>query len=393
MYRAWLVELFVCVLFALVPALALDSQPSLKEEGRPPSGAEPCDASVYPCHRVHELADRALDHWLRGDWEPPNALLLSFAEEWSDSLAYLIASALDQAQVTLLVDPTTTTQSQIQRWFQEFNLPAEEVHVRWIRLDSSWVRDYGPLQLLPARGYHGDPIWLDTEYVPERQDDDAVPSALAPELGVEIAASPLPLQGGAIISNGRGLCAVTIEYCLEMGIDFEDAAFMDSLLEQVGCQVVALLPDLRDDPTRHVDMFAQFLAEDVVAVARVEGPENAEDASRMDEAALGLQEAAERLGMRLRVIRIPMPYFGAGKYLTYLNGLRLPESFMVPSYRDAPDEMEAAAYSLLSEALPGTGLVTVPADKIISRSGSLHCISLGLTLPDGVKRPALPGGR
>jgi agmatine/peptidylarginine deiminase len=77
---------------------------------------------------------------------------------------------------------------------------------------------------------------------------------------------------------------------------------------------------------------------------------------------------------------VPVPYFGDGKYRTYVNGLALGTEFVAPSYADVPKEIESRAYRVLSTAMPGTNVVAVPADDMIALFGSVHCISLGLAL-------------
>ncbi|MFH0899199.1 MAG: agmatine deiminase family protein [Pseudomonadota bacterium] len=337
-----------------------------------------------PRARIYEHADRNLGHRLRGDWEPPNALLLAYSEQWADSLADLVAIAQDQTRVFLLANPAKNTSLQIQTWILRSGLGNGKVSLLWIGHDTPWIRDYGPLEIVRRDGDHS---WLDADYSDSRPADDAIPSVLASRVGVPVEPLPFHLAGGAIISNGLGLCATTIEYCRENNIDFDDPAIMDPLLETLGCQLLALLPALKDEKARHIDMFAQFLAADVVAVADVRTTDSHEDAERMDEAARGLKEAAARLGSDLRVARVPLPYLGEGKYRTYVNGLRLRTSFVAPSYRDVPDDIEASAYRALADTLSGIEVVVVPADNVIRLLGSLHCISLGLTFPENRTEP------
>src|SRR5262245_64107535 len=127
-------------------------------------------------------------------------------------------------------------------------------------------------------------------------------------------------------------------------------------------------------------MFAQFLALDVVAVAEVDPKQSPLDAKRMDVAASALIEAAMRLGMKLDVVRVPLPYLGDGEYRTYLNGLPLQNTYLAPSYSDVDRPVEERAFEALSRAMPKMNVVAVPADPMIRVLGALHCVSLGLTV-------------
>jgi len=341
-----------------------------------------------PLSCFHELRHRGLGHRLRGDWEPPDVLLLAFTERWSESLADLAAIAEGQTRVFLLADPAKHSPTEVRSWVSRHGLDPERVVPLWLGHDTPWVRDYGPLQVIRE---DGEPEWLDARYVQARPADDAIPPLLASRFGVPWEPVPIRLAGGAVISNGRGLCASTIEYLRESELDVEDPGLMDPLLEKLGCRVLAVVPGLVAEKAHHIDMFAQFLAADLVAVGDVDPAEGEEDAGRMNEATRGLVEAAARLDINLRVVRVPLPYLGSGKYRTYVNGLRLRNEFVVPSYSDVQEEVQLRAVQAISEALPGVGVVPVPADKVIALLGSLHCISLGLALPrEGGRSPSLP---
>jgi agmatine/peptidylarginine deiminase len=346
------------------------------------------DRATPPEHsQIYELASADPGRRLRGDWEPPDVLFLAFTDAWPEVLADLVAvvSSAGQTQVELLVDPNTYPDETVQQWMDAFDLPADALRIIPLPIDTPWVRDYGPFEVRTA---DGDRVWLDGDYAPPRPNDDAVPPALAALFGVRFEPLAAPLEGGALISNGRGLCVMTAEYIVENGVDLDEAQPRDALLGQMGCREIAAVPALADERTHHADMLAQFLAPDLVAVADVSRVESAEDAARMDEAARGIEEAARRQSLDLHVVRVPLPYLGEGRYRTYLNGVRLSTELVVPSYRDVPDTVEASAYRILSQALPGTNVVAVPADDVIQHLGSLHCITAGVSPAE----PSCPRG-
>jgi agmatine/peptidylarginine deiminase len=321
---------------------------------------------------------------LRGDFEPPEAFVVAFTEQWSEPLADLIAIASAEAEVYLLADPAQTSSARLDEWIRGADLDPGSVHVEWLPLDSAWVRDYGPVEV---REPDGQAVWLDAHYTRTRPHDDAVPERLGRDLGATVEPVAATIQGGAVVSNGQGVCAMTLEYVAEAGIDLaEDATSKDAFFTRLGCRVFAVVPGLADDQTHHADMFAQFLAPDVVAVAEVVGVRSLDDEARMDEAVRGLAAAAARLGQRLRVVRVPLDYEGDGKYRTYLNGVHLHGQFVVPSYADVPPDVEALARARLSAAMPGTSVIAVPASEVIDFQGSLHCISLELSLPRSTGR-------
>lgn len=368
-------------------ALALDPRSAPIEDGSPEELSCPEGDALendIPRTRIFEAWNQSPGRRMRGDWEPPDAILMTFNRDWSDTLADLIAIGQAQTGVFLMADPDTSTIEEIRDWIARRDLDPDGVEILWVPYDTPWIRDYGPLQVM----VHGEPVWLDADYGSSRPEDDALPPALAGLVGASVEPLPFRLDGGAIVANGTGLCASTLEYFQLAHIDTNDAAVMNRLLDLLGCHVLALVPALSHEKTHHADMLAQFLAPDQVAVAEVRGAGAPDDERRMNEAVRGLTEAARRLGVRLRVARVPVPYVGGGNYRTYVNGVRLATDFVVPGYRDVAKPIAEAAYRALSEALPGTNVVVVPADEVIPLFGSLHCMTLGVTLP----RPRKPSG-
>lgn len=332
-------------------------------------------SSSKPPQKIFHLPG-PLPRLQRADFLPPDAVVFAFESKWLDELAGMLSISAAETKIELLVDPLMNTEDEVRAWLSSIAVPAEEVHLVPAVMDSPWVRDYGPLQVFE----HDRVVWLDPFYGTARPHDDAVPAALAASLHAELEVLPTRFDGGALISDGRGFCASTSDYFSENAIDLDDEAERDALFRQLGCETMVLVPSLIEERTRHVDMIAQFLSEGVLAVAEVDPAESPEDAVRMDEAAALLSSAAAQRGIALRVVRVPLFYRGLGEYRTYLNGLKLRSSYLVPSYDDVPRRAEARAQAILSDALAGVAVVPISADKMIDRLGALHCISLGLSL-------------
>lgn len=316
---------------------------------------------------------------LRGDWEAPDALVIAMTEP-SDTHAALLLAALREVD-TFVLSPPEEEDAAV-AWLASV-VQEEGIGLLSVGLDSDWVRDFGPLQVeVDGEGL----LWLDGAYYLDRPLDDAVPVLLGEALRVPVESLDLPIEGGAIISNGQGLCASTLESFEVFGLDVSDPdarMLLEELLDQLGCQAWALVPALRHDPTSHVDMLAQFLDPHRVLVAEVEPAEAPEDAARLDEAVRGLELAAEALGQPLEVIRVPTPVdVGQKLYFTYVNGTRLGESFLVPSYEATAVADEERAYLTLERALGNVELVPIPADEFIALNGAVHCLTLGVALPE-----------
>ena len=103
-----------------------------------------------------------------------------------------------------------------------------------------------------------------------------------------------------------------------------------------------------------------------------------------------MQQAAAALGQGLEVVRVPLVADG-GAYFAYLNGTRIDDVYLVPSYRAVPRALQRRAYKALQAAMPGVTLVPVPSDEMVELGGAVHCITLGLSWASG-RWGQRPGG-
>lgn len=316
---------------------------------------------------------------LRGDFETPDAMIIAMTEP-SDTHATLLLAAASHVD-TFVLSPQDREELALS-WVEQVAV-FDAVGVLEAELDSDWVRDFGPLQVeVDGAGL----LWLDPSYYPERPHDDVVPRVLSDALGVPLETLDLPIEGGAIISNGAGLCASTLETfdLFGMAPDDEDARLaVQELMQQMGCDAWALVPALANDPTSHIDMLAQFLSHDVLLVAEVDALDAPIDAERLEEAVHGFEMAAEALGQPLRIIRVPTPVVPAQDlYFSYVNATRLGSAFLVPSYEMVSPAQEEAIFGVLAQALgDSTQLIPIPADEFIALNGAVHCLTLGVGLP------------
>lgn len=321
---------------------------------------------------------------LRGDFEPPATLVIAYEEDWLDSIQQIISAAEGQARVLLLATRAQTQTSDLQHI-------AAPVHVDVLArdLDSPWVRDYGPLQT-----YEVDtgPLWLDFSYAWDRPVDDRFPSALSTRLHARVEHPTFELDGGAVISNGGGLCALTRTSLIDAGFTEPDSAERELFLADLGCHATAILPVIPNEPTGHADVVAQFLAPDLVMVAWLDPEANADVSRALDVAAKHLQSAAELADYPLLVVRVPIQRSG-DTFFSYVNATRLRTRLLVPRFNEMPEELEKEAYSALATALPGVSVVPIEADVMVQLGGAVHCVTLGIGPTQQLLAPPLRRAR
>jgi len=331
------------------------------------TGLPPADASSPPYAVTVELGAKPT-YLLRGDFERPDTVGLVFDPDWGDLLHDLVAHiAASGAQPWLIFDDEDSDED-IDAWYSG-NVDLVALRVRHFQapVDSVWIRDWGPIQSWDRRGR---PHFLDAPYSDDRPDDDAVPAEMARHMKLPIDSFPYAIDGGALASNGQGLCASTMEFFVhwELSPSFE-------MLDELGCERLVLVPALIDEDTRHVDLIMQFVDADTLVVQRVDASVDPANAARLDQAAAAMIDAAAGLGLDLAVERIPMRPPQSGVAYAYVNGLPLSDRYLMPVFGDADFDREARL--ALGTAMPDKTIVDIDVAAIGNLGGALHCLSLG----------------
>lgn len=314
--------------------------------------------------------ERVPDSLLRADFEPPDTLVLVYDSAWESSIERAVALAGRRTRVLVL--PSEEERVADARAF------ARRVGATYVPLmvDSPWVRDFAPFQ----RGPSGRRVWVGYEYSTERPLDNSLPQRLSTLARMPLEVGPGRLDGGAVVSNGAGLCAITDMSLNDTQLDLDQRSERERLLRSLGCSEMAVLPALPREETGHADMVAQFISPDTVLFAQADSTAHPREHAVLEEGARRLQEAGSYLPGGLRIVRVPME-IRDGAHYSYVNGLRLHDAFLVPSYRRVPRRIEALAYARIRGAL-SVDVETVPiaADEMIERAGAIHCITAGLNL-------------
>jgi agmatine/peptidylarginine deiminase len=316
---------------------------------------------------------------LRGDYEPPEVLVVVYDTDWVAPLEQIVQVARQEVSV-LVMGMELDDPQLVADWARQVGAPLLPFVV-----DTPWVRDFAPFQRkLPG----GDVLWLDFSYSPQRARDDVFPAFLAQTLNVTHAPSVIPLDGGAVVSNGEGVCAITERSLRETLVDLDAAEARELLLEELGCRDLAVVPALAEEETGHVDMFVQFTRHDRAVVASIDPIAEPQAAAVFEETTARLKRAAEVLGLALEIERVPM-VIREGRFFSYINGTRLPASYLVPSYVSVDPWIELEAHAALARSMPGVKLVPVGADRMIDRAGAIHCLTSGVWLPSPKPAPLL----
>jgi len=268
-----------------------------------------------------------------------------------------------------------------------------------IATNDAWLRDTGPVFLLPPSGSGLPPAAVTFRWnawggkYPPWDDDARVSRALAGRLGLPVFDGGIVLEGGAIETDGDGTLLVN-ERCV---VDARRNPGLDrTALERV---LTAMLGVERvlwtggelagDDTDGHIDQLARFVAPGRVLAARQSDPLDPNHEPLEANLAL-LRSLVDARGRPLDVIPVEIPprfaFAGVQLPASHLNYLVANGVVAVPVFGSPTDE---PALATLEQAFPGRLVVPVECGVLVRGRGGLHCITrdqpaVGLAPPAAV---------
>ena len=258
-----------------------------------------------------------------------------------------------------------------------------------IPTDDSWLRDTGPVFLVPrdrsgaGQGNATVAVCWDWnawggKYPPWAR-DAGVSRAIADRLGIPVIAPGVVLEGGAIETDGEGTLLVNqrcvVDPSRNPGLDRDQ---MEKVLrDQLAIdRVIWLGGELAgDDTDGHIDQLARFVAPGRVVVARQTDRLDPNHASLEENLAI-VSAAVDARGRTLEVIPIDIParfaFEGTQLPASHLNFYVANGAVLVPVFAAATDE---PALRTLADCFPGRRIVPVDCRELVRGRGALHCIT------------------
>ena len=303
---------------------------------------------------------------LPAEYEPTRAVVIAYTDypAFLGQIAVHVAAA--GAEVWAIGGPGGLT-----------DVPAAQYVPLSFPFDSVWTRDYGPVGIEEATGALGivDHVY---RHHATRPRDDAIPCRVADYAGAVCHPSPLVLDGGNLMTDGRGNLFMTRRTYVWNSSRSE--AEVDQLLrDHLGVTTIHKLDYATDgsgpaDGTGHIDMFAKLVADCTVLVAE---SSTAPYAAPLEAAATYFQSLECAPGQSYQVLRLPA-WEAYWTWYTYTNSLIVNGTVLVPSYAGGQD---GAAVAVYQEALPGATIVLIPSDEPITSGGSIHCVTKEIPAP------------
>jgi agmatine deiminase len=310
---------------------------------------------------------------LPADFETQKVLVLGWDKVDPPVQQVVIAVAREVAgklPAVILVPSETERQTAITKALAA-GVPADALRVVTVPINTCWVRDFAPLCVEKERAaFH----LLDADYIADkRSDDDAIASSIGPLLGLPVGHLPLILEGGNLLSNGRGLVVTTTKLADENTARDLDRSQVEKLLHKsIGARQVVHLEPLLAEMTGHVDLFAAFTAPDTIVVASSNRKSDRINTEILERNATQLA-AINFDGKPLRVVRLPLPPRVFEVWRSYTNVVFANGKLLVPKYAGVDDKGHAEAIATYRKLLPGWSIASIDCEPLARMGGALRC--------------------
>ena len=314
-----------------------------------------------------------------GEWEPHERTIMGWPCRellWGDCLEFarrdyaVVANAIAAFEpVTMIANPGA--QAAAARAALGANVEVVE-----LAIDDSWLRDTGPIYAVETDGTRTALHWRFNawgEKFPPWDQDATIGARIARHLGDRVVEVPMVLEGGAVLSDGRGTLFTT-EQCLlaeNRNPKLTRSQIETTALEALGAERMVWLGQGQyedRDTDGHVDMIAAVAPDGQVLLQTAPaGDPNHErgidNRGRLQEAGIGVIEIGHL--PRTEVAGEPVA-------VSYLNFYVCNDAVIVPVCGDAHDP---EALGRIGRAFPGREIVGVPGAVIAYGGGGPHCIT------------------
>jgi len=224
--------------------------------------------------------------------------------------------------------------------------------------DSYWIRDYGPWTIMEG---NNNMQMVDFIYNRPRPNDDAVPSAIANYLGVNLYQMNITHTGGNIMTDGQGK-AMSTNLVLTENSSLSQSAIADMFNTYLGITDYQLYPDPNNTYINHIDCWAKLLDVDKVLIRSV--PTNHSQYNAIEAVVTQWQSKLSSYGTPYKIYRV-----NTSNDEPYTNSFIFNKHIYVPLMGTAND---AAALLAYQNAMPGY-TVTGYAYSNFESTDAIHC--------------------
>jgi len=297
-----------------------------------------------------------------------------------------MASAITQYETCLVVCRDEIHRQSIQSLLHQ--LPRDRLILAIAESNDVWARDHGPITVLCRE----DPLLLNFRFngwggkYRADLDNAIVPGLFKQDHFGDTAIEDVDLvfEGGAIEVDGSGsFLATRHSVVTDTRNPGKDQHTIEKILaDRLGIERFLWLEHGAlegDDTDGHIDTLARFADRETILYCHCDDKNDShfDELSWMEAELQGFKSAT---GTSYRLVPLPLPsakYNEDGHRLpaTYANFLIINGAVLVPTYRDANDEV---ALDIFRDVFPDRDIVAIDCLPLVHQYGSLHCATMQL---------------
>lgn len=325
---------------------------------------------------------------IAADFEPQRAILISVCEllpTHEKVFLQIVEACQGHIDVGVLVNDKKQLVQAVRVLLKR---KTEFPHVKFyhLDLDTIWLRDFGPRIAQLETGS----VAFDFLYEGTRPRDEKMPKSWSDLTGQRYHAVPWTMQGGNLLFNGTGLALTTNRIFDDNHIRFQNPLpgtdpeverremVIREFRQECNLSQIVVLEPLRNEATRHVDMFAAFVAEDHVLVSQLQRSEDPVNAALLDRNAEKLKKIKLSDGRPMKVTRIPTPAREGKYWSTFTNVIFANDLILLPALSSDENRYVERAVAVYKSAMPNHKVVVVDTSTLKKLEGSVHCMSINV---------------
>jgi len=365
----------------------------------------------------------ALGYTFPAEWEPhagtwfswPRPEGISFPDKYHtvpENLARIFAAIAPREAVHVNV-PNGNYERIVKAQLKEYGCPLKNIFFHHIKTNESWCRDHGPaFAVNRAKRKIAIVDWGFNAWggkYPPFDDDDAVPTRVAEELGLPVmypvnkariedrgsriaktSSSPssilhppsscIVMEGGSIDVNGAGTLLTTTDCLLNKNrnANLSKPQIEQYLKDYYGQKHICWLTGgiEGDDTDGHIDDLARFISPKQIVIGIEDDPKDA-NYKVLKRVRKQLDKLRDQDGKPFEIVEIPMPgavaYDGQRLPATYVNFYFVNGALLVPTYRHKKNDDRAI--EILQRHLLNHEVIGIDCVELIWGLGAIHCLS------------------
>jgi len=300
------------------------------------------------------------------EWEPMETVFIAYVNGFGVPYS-LIADISNYSHVTILAD--ASDHSYISNQLSNNGVNMSNCSFIDHQTDRWWTRDYSPWCIAVD---NQEVALVDFEYNrPDRPNDDATPSVVAANLGVDYYGMAVVHTGGNYMTDGYGVSASTTLVYDENTIS--NAQLNQKMEDYLGITTYHTLSDPMDDYIEHIDCWGKYLDVDKILITEVPVSDYRYDDFEACADYFANQNCS--FGYPYNVYRVKAYDDYYDDKNPYTNSLIFNGKVFVPQTSSIWDDDALAVYE---EAMPGYDIIGVYASGASwYNTDALHCRTHG----------------